>query len=110
MASLRAFYEGPYRELSQRGLVLLSVSNDVRMKDARRFAEKHAVAFPIFYDSFRELNEHLRLPWLPGTVVIDGSGVVIDRLYGEQDWQSEQLLARLEGYLPPELDPGSNQE
>ena len=108
MASLLAFYRGPYGALRERGLVLLSVSNDVRMKDVRGFAQKHAVPFPIFYDSFRELNDRLRLPWIPGTVVIDSSGAVVDRLYGEQDWQSEELLARLESYLPPE--PGSGKE
>ncbi len=108
MASLLAFYQGPYPALRERGLVLLSVSNDVRMKDVRGFARKHALPFPIFYDSFRELNDRLRLPWIPGTVVIDSSGAIVDRLYGEQDWQSDDLLARLESYLPPE--PGSGEE
>ncbi len=40
--------------------------------------------------------------------MIDSSGAVVNRLYGEQDWQSEELLARLESYLPPE--PGSGKE
>ena len=92
--------------LRDRGLVLLSVSNDVRMKDVRGFAEEHAVPFPIFYDSLRELNDRLQMPWIPGTVVIDRSGAVVDRLYGEQDWQSEALLARLENHLLPQQNPG----
>ncbi len=106
MESLLAFYAGPYGALRDRGLVLLSVSNDVRMKDVRGFAEEHAVPFPIFYDSLRELNDRLRMPWIPGSVVIDRSGAVVDRLYGEQDWQSEALLARLENHLLPQQNPG----
>src|SRR3546814_6946372 len=35
--ALEAFYDGPYRELSDRGLVVLTVSNDFRIADVRRF-------------------------------------------------------------------------
>lgn len=97
--SLIAFYNGPYRALNRHGLALVSVSNDVRSKDLKRFLRQHRLPFPVYFDSLGELNERLRLKVIPSTVVIDRDGKVLDTLIGEQDWQSPALLTQVKAYM-----------
>ncbi len=96
--SLVAFHDGPYRELARDGLAVLTVNNDLRREDLDRFLENSSLPFPIYFDSSSELNLQFHLWGLPGTLVIGRAGNVRGKLYGPQDWQSEELLARLTKY------------
>jgi len=99
--ALERFYRESYPALARRGLVLLAVSNDVRRKDLRRFLDEHDLPFPVFLDPEARLRDRLAMPGVPGTVVVGRDGEVIARLFGEQDWTSDVLRARLEGYVAP---------
>ncbi|MFQ5664854.1 MAG: TlpA disulfide reductase family protein [Candidatus Binatia bacterium] len=98
--SLVAFYNGThYRALREKGLVVLTVSTDIRPKDLQQFLERRHLPFPVFFDPLGKLHDQLRLVGIPGTVVIDRKGHVLDRLLGKQDWQSKTLLAKLQTYV-----------
>jgi len=99
--SLIAFYNGPYRQLEPLGLVVLTVSNDVRSADLERFLGKYHPPFPVFYDSLARINDRIHLRALPATVIIDRSGRVMARVIGEQDWTDPLLLKKLAGYVQP---------
>ncbi len=99
MPSLEAFYEGPYRELAERGLVVLTVSNDVRIDDVRRFQEERKLTVPIFLDPFGGLHDRMQMVGHPATVVIDRHGEIVVRLFGPQDWESPEFRERLERYV-----------
>jgi len=96
--SLVRFYKGPYQRMKQKGLLLLTVSNDVRRKDLTNYLASHPLPFPVFYDSLGTVNEALKLRGVPHTVVIDRNGQVLGRLLGGQNWQSNELLALLNTY------------
>ena len=97
--ALVAFHQGPYQRLHQRGLVLLTVSNDVRRRDIESFIEEFDLPFPVYYDSLMQLNRKLRFQAVPATAVFDRDGALRDIWLGEQDWDSPTLLGRLENYL-----------
>jgi len=97
--SLAAFAHDAYPQLQQEGLVLLSVSNDVRASDLARFLAQTPLPFPVFYDPLSALNQQLGLPGLPATLVIGRGGQIQARLLGRQDWQSPAFLRQLAGYL-----------
>lgn len=99
--ALESFYREGYRDLARQGLVLLAVSNDVRHKDLRGFLAEHELSFPVFLDPEARLRDQLAMPGVPGTVVVGRDGEVVARLFGEQDWTSEDLRARLEDYVAP---------
>jgi len=99
--ALESFYREGYRDLARQGLVLLAVSNDVRHKDLRGFLAEHELSFPVFLDPEARLRDRLAMPGVPGTVVVGRDGEVVARLFGEQDWTSEDLRARLEDYVAP---------
>src|SRR3546814_16625471 len=58
--ALEAFYDGPYRELSDRGLVVLTVSNDFRIADVRRFQAERKFSVPIFLDMLGSLHDQMK--------------------------------------------------
>ncbi len=99
MPSLEAFYEGPYRELAERGLVVLTVSNDVRIDDVRRFQEKRKLEVPIFLDPLGSLHDRMQMIGHPATVVIDRRGKIVLRLFGPQDWESPAFHERIERFV-----------
>lgn len=97
--ALVEFHQGPYQRLHRRGLVLLTVSNDVRRRDIESFMEEFDLPFPVYYDSMMKLNRQLQFQAVPATAVFDRDGVLRDIWLGEQDWDSPALLGRLEDYL-----------
>lgn len=99
LPSLAAFARGAYPQLEQEGLVLLSVSNDVRAGDLEHFLAKAQLPFRVFFDPLGALNQQLGLPGLPATLVIGREGQVLAQLLGGQDWQSHTFQSQLAGYL-----------
>lgn len=97
--ALESFYDGPYRELSDRGLVVLTVSNDFRIGDVRRFQAERKFSAPIFLDMLGSLHDQMKMIGLPATAVIGRDGKIIKRLYGPQDWDSPAFRAMIETYV-----------
>jgi thiol-disulfide isomerase/thioredoxin len=97
--ALEAFYAGPYRELSARGLVVLTVTNDFRIGDVRRFQAERKFSAPIFLDMLGSLHDEMKMIGLPATAVIGRDGQVVKRLYGPQDWESPAFRAMIEDYV-----------
>ena len=100
MSSLETFRQRFYPQLNARGLRLLTINNDVRDQDLRRFMDRYEVNFPVYYDPLARIRDRYRVKALPTTVVLGPSGEVRDRLLGEQDWTSPALVQRLRARLP----------
>lgn len=99
LPALASFYEGPYRRLADQGVVLLTISLDVRRADLERFLRGRSFEFPIFLDSLGELQQQVGLWGLPGTVLIGSDLEVVERMIGPQDWESRDFLEALEVHL-----------
>jgi peroxiredoxin len=96
---LVAFHREVYPGLREKGLTLLTVSNDVRESDLRDFLEEHALPFPVYFDPYAKLRDRLAILGVPGTAILGRDGHLVDRLFGEQDWQSPALRERFEKYV-----------
>ena len=99
LPELASFYEGPYRRLADQGVVLLTISLDVRRADLERFLRGRSFRFPVFLDSLGEIQQEVGLWGLPGTVLIDSDLDVVERMIGPQDWESRGFLQAIETHL-----------
>ena len=99
LPALASFYEGPYRRLADEGVVLLTVSLDVRRADLEGFLRGRSFQFPVFLDSLGEIQQEVGLWGLPGTVLIGPDLEVVERMIGPQDWQSRGFLQEIESHL-----------
>lgn len=99
LPALASFYEGAYQRLADRGVVLLTVSLDVRRADLEGFLRRRSFRFPIFLDSLGEIQDEVGLWGLPGTVLIGSDLEVVERMIGPQNWESRDFLQAIETHL-----------
>jgi len=107
MNSLAEFWREKYPDLADRGLRVLTISNDVRDKDLERFADEFELAFPLYYDPYSKLTSRYGVRGLPSTVVLDDQGNVIDQILGGQNWLAADFNRRIEAFL---REQGSGRE
>jgi len=98
LPSLSKFYHKEYPKLREKGLVLLTISNDFRDKDLGKYVEEERLDFPIYFDSLSKINKQLGIQAIPQTLVIAPNGRMLEKL-PSQDWQSKELLRHLQSYL-----------
>lgn len=102
MSTLAEFWRHEYPDLAERGLRVITVSNDVRDKDLVRFAEEFELAFPLYYDPYSKLTSRYGVRGLPSTMVLDAEGKVLDQFLGSQNWRADDFNQRLRALLRDE--------
>jgi cytochrome c biogenesis protein CcmG, thiol:disulfide interchange protein DsbE len=69
-------YERLYSQLRERGLVVVGVSQDQRADNARQFAERHHLTFPVLFDEGHAIANRYHPSRMPTAFLIDRAGVV----------------------------------
>lgn len=103
LPALSRFAERRLPRLRREGLVLLTVSRDLRERDLQSFLREQHPGVPVYLDMRGDLAARLGVRGLPTTLVLGPGGTVVARLEGEQEWMGteltryfEELLERLE--------------
>ena len=76
------YLERTWREKRGQGLVLVGVNEEDVSKDARRFARRHRLSYPLVRDRSGDLRDEYRLHGYPETFVIDRSGTIVEHIAG----------------------------
>ncbi len=76
------YLEALWRERRGDGLVLLGVNEEDVSKDARRFARRYGLTYPLVRDRSGGLRDDYKLRGYPETFVIDRQGRVVERIAG----------------------------
>lgn len=97
-----------HKRLGPQGLRIVAVSVDAlpgraaagqqQGGDVREFANRFGLDFPIWHDPSAEVQRAYRTTGIPETFVIDRNGVIVKKVIGATEWDSEaniQLLQRL---------------
>jgi len=100
MSELAEFRRHDYPALAERGIRIVTVSNDVRDIDLQRFAENVDLVFPLYYDPYGELTARYEVRGLPATVVLDRAGRALRQFLGAQPWRSPSFQQSLLDMLP----------
>lgn len=101
LSALVQFFHGPYQAMKEDGLVLLTVSNDLRTKDLQKFLDEQELPFPVYFDPYAELNRRLKVVALPATLIIDRKGEIVQYLPGKQPWNQPCMESIVREYLTP---------
>ncbi len=89
-----------YRELKDRGFVLLAVSQDEDGAAAvKPFVEQMNVTFPVLVDPQGEVGRKYGVWGYPESFLLDREGRVVERVIGPRDWASENQIAQIEALL-----------
>jgi cytochrome c biogenesis protein CcmG/thiol:disulfide interchange protein DsbE len=76
------YLERLWREKRAQGLVLVGVNEEDVSKDARRFARRYGLSYPLVRDKSGGLRDDYRLRGYPETFVVDRRGRVVERVAG----------------------------
>lgn len=69
-------YQRLYQQYEARGLTIVGVSQDRAVDNARQFATRHHVTFPIVFDGSHAVANRYRPPRMPTAYVVDRGGIV----------------------------------
>jgi thiol-disulfide isomerase/thioredoxin len=71
---------------------VIGISTDDHADAARAFLRQNPTSFRHFIDNRLALENMLGADRLPLTVLVDARGIVLSRTYGEQAWDSPQMV------------------
>lgn len=84
-----------YRELRNRGLVILAVSTDRSVPSVKDFLSKTPVDFPVLMDSDSKVSRQFKVFSLPTTFLLDKNGAIVQRYLGEEEWDSPKIREKI---------------
>lgn len=85
-----------YNEYKDKGFVVLAVSVDTSEKPVKSFAREHKLAFPVLLDKDKAVSfDEYAVLGLPTTFLIDKTGIVIEKIIGEREWDSPQMKEKI---------------
>lgn len=88
-----------YHALKNRGLEVVAVSTDRSINDIKNFIKKNKVDFPVLFDADRSTARLYRVFSMPTTFLIDRSGKIVEKFYGEYDWTEPETKGKIEKLL-----------
>ncbi len=92
--------EGLYRSFKDKGLVVIGVSVDSSERTVSSFVRGKGLSFPILLDKEKEVAfDSYGVVGLPVTFIIDRSGVIVEKVFGERQWDSEEIKRKIKKLL-----------
>lgn len=92
--------ENLYRKFKDKGLVIIGVSVDNSEKAVRSFIRERGITFPILLDKEKEVSfGDYGIIGLPVTFLIDRKGIIVDKVFGERQWDSEDTIEKINRLL-----------
>ncbi len=95
----RAELNALHREYKDRGLVILSVSNDRSVEKVKRYVKKIPVDFIVLWDSDGNVTNSYGIRALPTNFLIDREGIIKHKLMGFRKWTSRSSKKLIEELL-----------
>ncbi len=87
------------RELGSKGLVVLGVSVDTDQKAYHDFLNRFHVSYLTAIDPKQSINTKYGTVQFPESYLIDTHGRVVEKIVGEADWSSEQMVEHVQSLL-----------
>ncbi|MBZ0155874.1 MAG: TlpA family protein disulfide reductase [Alphaproteobacteria bacterium] len=85
-----------YRELREKGLVVLAVSVDTTVKPVQVFAAEKSLPFPVLLDTDKEVYfDKYAVFGLPTSFLIDRKGMIVEKIMGETVWDSPSMKEKI---------------
>lgn len=92
-------YQRLYTTYRERGLTIVGVSQDQRVDNARQFAGRHHLSFPVVFDEGHAVANRYRPPRMPTAYVIDRGGIVRHVHAGYRSSDAAQLESQIRALL-----------
>ncbi len=92
-------YQRLYETYRERGLTIIGVSQDQRVDNARTFAGRHRLSFPVVFDEGHAIANRYAPPRMPTSYLIDRTGIVRHVHAGYRSSDAAQLESQVQALL-----------
>jgi peroxiredoxin len=87
------------RQLGPKGLVVFGVSVDKDEQAYKQFLQRFRVSYPTAIDPKQAINTKYGTSQFPESYLIDTNGRVVEKIVGEANWSSEQMIQHVQSLL-----------
>jgi len=87
------------QDISQRGGVILAISEDEDQAAYEKFIQENHVNFPTYRDPTKKIKESYGTVMIPEAYLIDRHGKIARKIVGGQNWQSPEVKASIDTLL-----------
>lgn len=88
-----------YKEMRSRGLEIVAVSADSSIVYLQDYLKKNSFDFRILHDERRTVVKQYKVFSMPTTFLIDKTGVIVEKFFGEYDWNDREIKKKIEKLL-----------
>ncbi len=85
-----------YQELRSRGFQVVAVSLDRSAEGVKEYVDTKGIKFLVLMDEDNAVARRYKVFSTPTTFLIDRKGNIVERFYGEYDWQDRDVKAKIE--------------
>jgi cytochrome c biogenesis protein CcmG, thiol:disulfide interchange protein DsbE len=86
-------------DISQRGGVILAISEDEDQAAYEKFIQDNHVNFPTYRDPTKKIKESYGTVMIPEAYLIDRQGRIARKIVGGQNWQSPEIMGSINTLL-----------
>ena len=87
------------QDISQRGGVILAISEDEDQAAYEKFIQDNHVNFPTYRDPTKKIKESYGTVMIPEAYLIDRQGKIARKIVGGQNWQSPEIMGSIDTLL-----------
>jgi cytochrome c biogenesis protein CcmG/thiol:disulfide interchange protein DsbE len=87
------------QDISQRGGVILAISEDEDQAAYEKFIQDNHVNFPTYRDPTKKIKESYGTVMIPEAYLIDRQGKIARKIVGGQNWQSPEVMGSIDTLL-----------
>jgi len=95
MPSLNKLYEG----LRSQGFEVVGISTDGSADEVKEYVKQKGLSFRIVMDDKREVSRKYRVFSLPTSFLIDKKGNVVEKFFGDYEWNDAPVKQKIEKLL-----------
>jgi peroxiredoxin len=89
-----------YRHYQHSDFEVLAVATDFEGASAvQPFVDRLRLTFPVLLDPQLQVNDLYKVTGIPTSIIIDRDGIIIHKVYGAEDWDSDQSRRLVEQIL-----------
>jgi len=88
-----------YKQLKDRGLVILAVDMQESEKLVKAFMSDFSLSFPALLDRNGDISFLYGIRGLPSTYIIDREGQIVGKAVGPRDWSSQESIQLFQSLL-----------
>ena len=88
-----------YNEIRNRGFEIVAISTDNSLSTVKDFLARNRIDFPVLFDETKSVTRQYHVFSMPTTFLIDRSGMIVEKFYGEEDWTDPVIRKKIEKLL-----------